>query len=360
MTSYNGSVSLTLQGGTAGATLGGTLTVTASSGVATFIGLSLDSAGTGYTIQIKGSSMATTSSAMSVSPAAASQVVVTSQPTATATAGTTFGLTATAEDGYGNIETGFNGSLTVALGADPTGGQLQGPLTVQANSGVAVFAGLSLDQAGTGYTIQVSGNGLTPALSNFLSVSPAVASLLTVTTQPPASVTAGDLFSVIVTAYDPYGNVATGFNGSVSATAAGSTLSGPTAITASGGVATFSGLTLTMAGNNDTLQFSSSGLTSTPTTFVSVSPAAASQLVMSPQPLAGIVAGTAFGLTVTAEDAFGNLATGFNGSVNLNLAKGPAGAALSLPPRRRTAWQHSPTFRSLRLAVTRFRSLAAA
>ena len=75
------------------------------------------------------------------------------QPPASLTAGTPFGLTVEVEDSSGNIETSFNGTVTVALANNPGGATLGGTLTVTATNGVATFSGLTLTTAASGYTI---------------------------------------------------------------------------------------------------------------------------------------------------------------------------------------------------------------
>src|SRR5207302_1235655 len=47
---------------------------------------------------------------------------------------------------------------------------LGGTLTATAVNGVATFAGLTLDKAGTGYTLQASGGGLAAATTNAVNV----------------------------------------------------------------------------------------------------------------------------------------------------------------------------------------------
>jgi len=61
--------------------------------------------------------------------------------------------------------TGFTGTITVALGANPGGGTLAGTKSVAAVSGVATFSTLSINNAGTGYTLVASAAGLTGATS---------------------------------------------------------------------------------------------------------------------------------------------------------------------------------------------------
>jgi hypothetical protein len=96
------------------------------------------------------------------------------------------------------------------------------------------------------------------------SVDSQLATQLVVTTQPPASVHTGAGFSITVTGEYLSGAVNTGFTGSVTVTIGnnpgGSTLGGHVTMTASQGVATFSGLTLNFAGNGYTLNVSSNGV----------------------------------------------------------------------------------------------------
>jgi hypothetical protein len=94
-------VSVALATGPASGTLGGTAIATAVNGVATFSGLTLDTAGT-YTIQASsGTLTAAITNSFTVSSAPASQVVITQQPPASVPAGNDFGLQAAIEDPYG-------------------------------------------------------------------------------------------------------------------------------------------------------------------------------------------------------------------------------------------------------------------
>ena len=114
--------------------------------------------------------------------------MVTQQPPASVTAGSPFGLTVDAENSSGNPITSFNGTVTVALANNPGGATLGGTLTATASNGVATFSGLSLNKAASGYTLgsrpAAFGEGVTSAIT----VTPAAASQLVITTEPPASV----------------------------------------------------------------------------------------------------------------------------------------------------------------------------
>ena len=50
--------------------------------------------------------------------------------------------------------------MTLALASNPDGATLGGTLAVNASAGVATFAGLTLDKAGAGATLQATGGGL--------------------------------------------------------------------------------------------------------------------------------------------------------------------------------------------------------
>ena len=101
-----------------------------------------------------------TQSGISVTPAAATRLAVTTQPPGTVAAGSGFGLTVSAEDSYGNVATPFTGGVAVALANNPGGATLGGTLTVNAVNGVATFSGLTLDKTGSGYTLQATSSGL--------------------------------------------------------------------------------------------------------------------------------------------------------------------------------------------------------
>lgn len=87
----------------------------------------------------------------------ATRLVFTTQPSG-AVAGAVFDTqpVVRAEDATGNLGYNFNGSVPVALGANPAGGTLGGTTTVTAVNGVATFSGLSIDRAGAGYTLVAS------------------------------------------------------------------------------------------------------------------------------------------------------------------------------------------------------------
>jgi streptogramin lyase len=171
ITSFNGTVTVTLAANPGGATLGGTLSVQASGGVATFSGLTLTEAGAGYTmVATSGMSGEGFTGAVTVTPAAPTQVVITSEPPSMVKLNTAFSLTASIEDAYGNVVTTASNIVRVALGANPTGATLGGTLSAAARDGVATFSNLTINAVGNGYTIKVSSTSLASAITTGIDV----------------------------------------------------------------------------------------------------------------------------------------------------------------------------------------------
>src|SRR5439155_549792 len=323
-----------------GSTLGGTTTVPAVSGVASFGNLSLDKVGTGYTLTAAAAGpTGATSNSFNVTVGAASQLVFTVQPTNT-TAGATItpAVQATVQDALGNTASGFTGTVTVALGANPVGGTLSGHTTVAASAGVATLADLSLDRAGTGYTLTAAGGGLSVATSAAFNITVGAATQLVFRVQPSAAAAGAAITPAVqVTALDAGGNVATGFAGSVAVALgtnpSGGTLAGTTTVPAVSGVASFASLSLNKVGSGYTLtaaapfQPALTGATSTP---FDISPGQAAQLLFTVQPT-GTTAGAVItpAVQVTAQDGLGNTVPSFTGSVTVALGNNPVAGTLT-------------------------------
>ena len=106
--------------------LAGTLTVPAVNGVATFSCLSLNQPGT-YTLAVTGNGIGGDATNPFDVTVMASQLEVTAQPPAAASKPGS-GLAVSAEDALGNVDTSFNGSVTLALAtATPAGRPSAGP-----------------------------------------------------------------------------------------------------------------------------------------------------------------------------------------------------------------------------------------
>src|SRR5262249_37710403 len=142
-----------------------------------------------------------TSSDIVVSPAVsgANQLVITLQPSPTATAGVAFAVQPVVklEDAFGNVITSESThTVTVARGNHGTASLQGGPQTVTLVNGVATFSGLSYNVAEALNLSFSTDVGAIPATSNDIVVSPAAASQLVITLQPSPTATAGVAFSV--------------------------------------------------------------------------------------------------------------------------------------------------------------------
>jgi glycerol uptake facilitator-like aquaporin len=192
--------------------LGGTTTVAAVNGVATFSTLTLDKTGTGYWLTVSATGVsATTSTIFAITPGPATQLVFGTQP-ATTVAGRqiTPAVKVRALDAFGNIATGFSGTVAMALGSNPGGATLSGTPSVAAVNGIASFD-LSVNRTGTGYTLVANATGFAPVTSAAFAITPGTATQLAFTVQPSSTV-AGAAISpaVLVSALDPAGNFVPG------------------------------------------------------------------------------------------------------------------------------------------------------
>jgi hypothetical protein len=198
--------------------------------------------------------------------ASASALVVTAP--ATATAGTPFGVTVQAVDPYGQTAVGYTGTVTFTS-ADPYGATL--PADYQftlADGGVHTFA--------AGATLYTAGNWDVTATdtvtgsitgSATVAVNPAAPDHL-LFLQQPTDTAAGQTIgpAVMVAVVDQFGNVVTNDNTDTVTLAIGNnpsagTLSGTLTVTLVNGIATFSDLSIDLAGGGYTLHASATGLT---------------------------------------------------------------------------------------------------
>ncbi len=348
-------VTLTLGSNPGGATLtcaGGT-TVTASAGVATFAGCSLDASGSGYTVVASATSsigpLSVTSSSFNMT-AGPSQLVFSTPPGG--------GVVAVAwptqpvvqvRDMRGNpVTTGPDATaqITLSLATNPGSGVLSctGGLTKAAVAGVASFTGCKIDKPGSGYSILATGTGG----SGSAGVTGVTSSPFTVTTGNPASLifsiqpgggAAGSVWASQpqITIRDSLGFTVTSSNALVSLTVfanpGGGTLtcSGGTSMNAVAGVATFSGCSIDRAGTGYTITASVSGVPSVTSAAFPINQGPPASIVFTTQPSATAAVNTAFGTqpVITIRDATGSTVTSSTAPVTLSVSGGAPGASLS-------------------------------
>jgi len=164
---FTGSITVALAADPAGGILSGTKTVTATAGVASFNDLTLDKSGSGYRLGASSTGLVSdTSDAFTITAGPATQLLFTVQPS-NANAGVAIAppMRVTALDDQGNVATSFAGTVTLTIATNPSGGTLSGIVAVTAANGVAVFTGLSINNAGASYGLKATATGLTDGLS---------------------------------------------------------------------------------------------------------------------------------------------------------------------------------------------------
>ncbi len=154
--------------------LDGTLNATVSGGIARFTNLADTKAETTMLSFVSGTMFSLATTPIVVSPGPATQLVTTPPPNSVV-AGLAFTLVISAEDQFHNVASTFTGNLTVALAKNPGASTLGGTTTVAVIDGLATFSNLTLNNAGSGYTLAVSGNGPTATTTTpFNVISPTI------------------------------------------------------------------------------------------------------------------------------------------------------------------------------------------
>jgi hypothetical protein len=246
-----------------------------------------------------------------VNPAAASTLSVSGYSSPTI-AGAGHTVTVTAKDSFGNTATGYTGTVHFSS----SDAQAVLPANSTLSNGTGSFSA-TLKTAGTQSltatdTVTASITGIQAGIV----VNPAAASTLTVSGYASPT-TAGVAHAVTVTAKDAFGNTATAYNGTVHFSSSDGQAVLPANSTLSNGTGSFSAMLKTAGSQSltatDTVTASITGIQA----GIVVNPATASTftgiLYASPT-----TAGAAHNFTLTAQDAFGNTATGYSGTVHFS------------------------------------------
>jgi hypothetical protein len=337
-------VNLAFGSNPAGGTLAGTSSVTVNQGVATFAGLSINKAGTGYTLTASSGSLASaTSGTFNIIPGTVTKLVFVQGPSnAVAGATITPAVKVAVEDANSNIETTDNATqVSLAIGTNPANGALTGggPPPVTVASGIATFSGLSINNAGTGYTLTASSGSLTTATSGTFNITPGTATKLAFVQGPSNAVAGANITpAVTVAVEDASGNIVTSdstdqVNLAIGTNPANGTLTGggPPPVTVASGIATFSGLSINKAGTGYTLTASSGSLTTGTSGTFNITPGTATKLAFLHGP-ANTAAGATItpAVTVAVEDANNNIVTtDSTDQVNLAIGTNPANGTLT-------------------------------
>jgi hypothetical protein len=248
------------------------------------------------------------------SVSSASSFVVSGFP-ASITAGTAANFTVTAKDSSGNTVTGYTGTVHFTS-SDVQAGLPADYTFVSSDNGTHTFSA-TLKTAGTqSLTATDKSNSNITGSESGIVVNPAAASTLTVASFPTPT-TAGSSGNVTVTAKDAYGNTVTGYVGTVHFTSSDAQAALPADYTfalADNGTHTFSA-TLKTAGTQSltATDKATSSITGTQSGIV-VNAAAVDHLQVTAPSSAAV--GSAFNVTVTAQDVYNNTATSYAGIVH--------------------------------------------
>jgi len=254
---------------------------------------------------------------ITIDPAAATKLVV-GAPASTV-AGAPLAVGVTAEDQFDNVDTNYTG--TVSLTSSDGLAVLPGAHTFTGGDAGTHSFPVTLKTLGS-QTVS-AGDGSFSASSGPIAVAVGSASTFALT-GTPASLSAGGTGSVTVTAHDAYGNTVTGFTGTVHFTSTDGAAGLPADYTFTGGdagVHTFTGAYTLKTAGSQTITATSGSVTGT-SGGITVTPGPAATLTAA---AAGAVAlNTALPVTVTAKDSYGNVATGYTGTVALTSSDGAA------------------------------------
>jgi len=229
---------------------------------------------------------------------------------ASQTAGSAFGVTINAKDSNDNTVTSYTGTntLTVSSGTiNPTG------TTAFA---LGVWTGqVTLPQSGTGISISTSGGGKSGTSSSF-TVNAGAASKFVFAAI--GAQTAGTAFNVVITVQDANGNAVTSYTGNPTLTYSAGTISPTTSGAFVSGTKTAS-VTVTTAGTGVMITATDGSITGTSGTF-NVNAGSVSKFVFAA--IGAQTAGTAFSITMTAQDTNGNTVTTYSGNPALTCSAG--------------------------------------
>ncbi|HEU4801190.1 MAG TPA: Ig-like domain-containing protein, partial [Gemmatimonadales bacterium] len=315
VTSATNQVTVAFGANPGGASLGGTKTVAAVAGVATFSTLTVDKPGNGYTLQASAAGLSgATSSQFNVSTGSAANIAAVSATTLSGTAGSPVTPVPSVKvtDGAGNPVPGVSVTFAVTAG----GGSVSGESQTTNVSGIATVGSWVLG------TTAGSGNNQLRATSTGLSGSPVTftasaaagsAGKLIFITQPASSGQSGVALNPqpALQLVDANNNPVT--QGGVGVTAGfaggpGGSLTGASVNTNSQGRATFSSLTITGPSGTYQLSFEADNVTGVTSNDIVIGSGAATRLDFATAPSLAVQSGVDFPVqpVVRLEDNSGN------------------------------------------------------
>lgn len=339
------SITLSIADNPGGSSLGGTVTVSAVAGIASFNSVLLDKTGAGYTLRASAAPLSpAVSNPFAIGAGAASKLAITTQPSPVAQSGVALPVQPVVQivDAGGNAVAQAGVEITAQV--VEAGGGLSGTLAVTTGAtGAALFTNLVLTGPAGNYTLRFVGTGLTEAVSNAVLLSAGTAATLGLVIPPSGNAQAGVPFAQqpVVQVQDANGNpvaqagvpvtvsvASGGTSGAASIAVAAPTLGGQTTVnTNPAGRAVFAGLSVSGLVGPYTLTFGGPGLTPVVSPVIALAAGPAAQVLIVTQPSSEVVNGSPFGTqpVVRLADLGGNPVAQAGVTITASLASG-AGA----------------------------------
>lgn len=304
VTSYGGTVNFSVNKGSISPTSSGSF----SSGVRTET-VTIEQANSDVVITATDGSIEGESNSFNVQHASLTKFAI--DPIGTQEANTPFLIAVTAQDAFDNTVTSFTGKVSIEDETDTITPTESGNFSGGKWSGTVTITQVSTDN---NITVTNTAGTQSGTSGDFDVISSNVDHFTISTISSPQE--AGTAFGITITAEDASNNTVTTFEGTVNLADLTGTLSPTITTEFTDGVLTDFQVTITEAGADNKITVTALGKSGESNTF-DVDPAALDHFVFeeiaSPQ-----VAGTPFGITVTAFDAFENVVTDFNSSVTLS------------------------------------------
>jgi hypothetical protein len=256
-------------------------------------------------------------------PGDAARFVVSSVPGGTA--GSTQTVTVTAYDNFGNVAVDYSG--TVLFSSSDYQATLPYYTFTNADTGTHTFAVTFRTAGAQSLSVRDLSNGAITSTQTGIVITPAAAATLSVT--PLHSTVAGVAQNVTVSARDIYGNVASDYRGTVnfsSSDTLATFLSTYTFTAADAGAHVFSVTLKNAGGQTFVVQDALSASMTLSQRDIQVTPAAVAGFSF--RAPSNATAGTAFSVTLSAVDAYGNVIPNYVGTVHFT---GPSGGGNVLP-----------------------------
>ena len=231
----------------------------------------------------------------------------------TLVAGQQGNIVVAAYDSYGNIATTYASTIHFTS-TDPCAALPPDYQFIAADQGVHQFASLSLHTVNSNQAIMATDANAIGGAQGAIVVTSASPNYLRLT--GPATSVAGSPFTVTATAFDVYGNIASGYAGVINFTSSNANAPRPNAypfVNSDMGTHTFTnGVTIYLSGNQN-VKITDSNARSSTLSLVVASSNANYMVLTAP---ASSVAGAPMTLTLSAYDVYGNLATTMRDNIN--------------------------------------------